>query len=55
MARFGVDIFLTTTAIARGFKVTQAALGMKIHDPPKDPAASLAPPCSTRSSERSSC
>ncbi len=44
VARFGVDIFLTTTAIARGgFKVTQAALGMKIHDP-KDPAASLGPP-----------
>ncbi|ASJ10066.1 glycosyltransferase [Thermococcus sp. P6] len=42
VARFGVDIFLTTTAIAEGFKVTQAALGMKIHDP-KDPAASLGP------------
>jgi glycosyltransferase involved in cell wall biosynthesis len=42
VARFGVDIFLTTTAIARGFKVIQAALGMKIHDP-KDPAASLGP------------
>ena len=42
VARFGVDIFLTTTAIARGFRVIQAALGMKIHDP-KDPAASLGP------------
>ncbi len=42
VARFGVDIFLTTTALARGFKVIQAALGMKIHDP-KDPAASLGP------------
>ncbi|WP_048151350.1 glycosyltransferase [Palaeococcus ferrophilus] len=42
VARFGVDIFLTTTAIARGFKVIQTALGMKIHDP-KDPAASLGP------------
>ena len=42
VARFGVDIFLTTTAIARGFKVVQTALGMKIHDP-KDPAASLGP------------
>ncbi|WP_457751340.1 glycosyltransferase [Thermococcus sp.] len=42
VARFGVDIFLTTTALARGFKITQTALGMKIHDP-KDPAASLGP------------
>ncbi|MDK2782605.1 MAG: glucosylglycerate synthase [Thermococcaceae archaeon] len=42
VARFGVDIFLTTTAIAEGFRVTQAALGVKIHDP-KDPAASLGP------------
>ena len=42
VARFGVDIFLTTTALARGFRVIQAALGMKIHDP-KDPAASLGP------------
>jgi len=42
VARFGVDIFLTTTAIARGFRIIQAALGMKIHDP-KDPAASLGP------------
>lgn len=42
VARFGVDIFLTTTAIAEGFKVTQTALGLKIHDP-KDPAASLGP------------
>ncbi|WP_456366887.1 glycosyltransferase family 2 protein [Thermococcus sp.] len=42
VARFGVDIFLTTTALAKGFKVIQAALGMKIHDP-KDPAASLGP------------
>ncbi|ASJ07918.1 glycosyltransferase [Thermococcus siculi] len=42
VARFGVDIFLTTTAIARGFRIIQTALGMKIHDP-KDPAASLGP------------
>jgi len=42
VARFGVDIFLTTTALAEGFKVTQTALGLKIHDP-KDPAASLGP------------
>ena len=42
VARFGVDIFLTTTAIAEGFKVIQTALGVKIHEP-KDPAASLGP------------
>lgn len=42
VARFGVDIFLTTTALAEGFNVIQSALGMKIHDP-KDPAASLGP------------
>ncbi len=42
VARFGVDIFLTTTAIANKFKVIQTALGLKIHDP-KDPAASLGP------------
>ncbi|WP_456394909.1 glycosyltransferase [Thermococcus sp.] len=42
VARFGVDIFLTTTAIANDFRVIQTALGLKIHDP-KDPAASLGP------------
>ncbi len=42
VARFGVDIFLTTTAIAKGFRVIQTPLGVKIHDP-KDPAASLGP------------
>ena len=42
VAKFGVDIFLTTTALAEGFKVTQTSLGVKIHDP-KDPAQSLGP------------
>ncbi|MFA4646232.1 glycosyltransferase [Pyrococcus kukulkanii] len=42
VARFGVDIFLTTTAIANKKKVVQVSLGMKIHNP-KDPAASLGP------------
>ncbi len=42
VAKFGVDAFLTTTAIGEGFKVCQAALGVKIHNP-KDPAASLGP------------
>jgi len=42
VAKFGVDIFLTTTAIGEGFNVCQAALGVKVHNP-KDPATSLAP------------
>jgi hypothetical protein len=42
VARFGIDIFMTTTAIARHAKVAQAFLGSKIHDP-KDPAADLGP------------
>lgn len=42
VARFGIDIFMTTTALARGARVTQAALGAKVHDP-KDPAAHLGP------------
>jgi hypothetical protein len=42
VARFGIDIWMTTTALAGGFRVAQAALGAKIHDP-KDPAASLGP------------
>ena len=42
VARFGIDIFMTTTAIARHARVAQAFLGSKIHDP-KDPAADLGP------------
>lgn len=42
VARFGIDIFMTTTAIARHARVVQAFLGAKIHDP-KDPAADLGP------------
>jgi len=41
VARFGIDIWMTTTAIADGFKVCQSFLGAKIHDP-KDPGTSLA-------------
>ncbi|MBI2369311.1 MAG: glycosyltransferase [Deltaproteobacteria bacterium] len=40
VARYGIDIWMTTTAIANGFRVCQAYLGAKIHDP-KDPAADL--------------
>ena len=42
IARFGIDIWMTTTALAGGFRVAQAVLGTKVHDP-KDPAASLGP------------
>jgi glucosylglycerate synthase len=41
VARFGIDIWMTTTALADGFKVCQAFLGAKIHDA-KDPGADLA-------------
>jgi hypothetical protein len=42
VAKFGIDIFMTTTALARGSRVAQAFLGAKIHDP-KDPGADLGP------------
>jgi len=40
VARFGIDIWMTTTAIANGFSMCQSFLGAKIHDP-KDPGADL--------------
>jgi hypothetical protein len=42
VARFGIDIWMTTEAVAGGERVCQANLGMKIHDP-KDPGAALGP------------
>jgi hypothetical protein len=42
VSRFGIDIWMTTTAIAGGFAVCQTRLGAKIHDP-KDPGADLGP------------
>jgi hypothetical protein len=42
VARFGIDIYMTTTALVGGKRVAQAFLGAKIHDP-KDPGADLAP------------
>ena len=41
VARFGIDIWMTTTALADGFRVCQSFLGAKIHDA-KDPGADLA-------------
>lgn len=40
VARYGIDIWMTTTAIANNFKICQSFLGAKIHDP-KDPGADL--------------
>jgi glucosylglycerate synthase len=42
VARYGIDIWMTTTAITQGFKVCQANLGVKIHDA-KDPGRQLGP------------
>lgn len=41
VARFGIDIWMTTEAIASGARVCQSFLGAKIHNP-KDPTADLA-------------
>ncbi|MDY6863972.1 MAG: glycosyltransferase [Thermodesulfobacteriota bacterium] len=40
VARFGIDIWMTTTAVANNFKVCQAFLGAKIHAA-KDPGSDL--------------
>ncbi len=40
VARFGIDIWMTTIAVAEGFRVCQSFLGAKLHDA-KDPAADL--------------
>jgi glycosyltransferase involved in cell wall biosynthesis len=42
IAKFGIDIWITTVAINEGFKVCEAHLGTKVHDP-KDPALHLGP------------
>ena len=42
VARFGIDIWMTTSALCEGFDVGQTRLGAKIHDP-KDPGESLGP------------
>ena len=40
VARYGIDIWMTTTAVCEEFRVCQAFLGAKIHDA-KDPGADL--------------
>lgn len=42
VARFGIDIWMTTVAVTEGAKVGQAILGAKIHDV-KDPGKDLGP------------
>lgn len=42
VSKFGIDIWMTTSAIAGGFAVCQTRLGAKVHDP-KDPGADLGP------------
>ncbi|MBU4371119.1 MAG: glycosyltransferase [Proteobacteria bacterium] len=42
IAKFGIDIWMTTSAIVGGFRICQAKLGVKIHDH-KDPSSDLGP------------
>ena len=42
VARFGIDIWMTTSAVTHDFKICQSNLGVKIHDV-KDPGAHLGP------------
>ena len=42
VARFGIDIWMTTNAITQGFRMCQSNLGAKIHDV-KDPGQHLGP------------
>jgi glycosyltransferase involved in cell wall biosynthesis len=42
VARYGIDIWMTTNAITQGFRTCQSNLGVKIHDA-KDPGQHLGP------------
>ena len=42
VARYGIDVWMTTNAITNNFKICQSNLGVKTHDA-KDPAESLGP------------
>ena len=42
VAKFGIDIWMTTTAIVKGFRICQAKLGAKVHEK-KDPSSDLTP------------
>jgi glucosylglycerate synthase len=42
VARYGIDIWMTTNAVTNNFRICQSNLGVKIHDA-KDPAEALGP------------
>ncbi len=42
VARYGIDIWMTTNAVNQGFRICQSNLGVKIHDA-KDPGEHLGP------------
>ncbi|MFO7784338.1 MAG: glycosyltransferase family 2 protein [Thermodesulfobacteriota bacterium] len=42
VARFGIDIWMTTNAVTQNFRICQSNLGVKIHDA-KDPGQHLGP------------
>ena len=42
ISKFGIDIWMTTSAVTGGYAVCQARLGAKVHDP-KDPGSDLGP------------
>lgn len=42
VAKFGIDIWMTTSAVTQGFRICQSNLGVKIHDV-KDPGKHLGP------------
>ncbi len=42
ISKFGIDIWMTTSALTGGYAVCQSRLGAKVHDP-KDPGADLGP------------
>jgi len=42
VSKFGIDIWMTTSALTGGYAICQTRLGAKIHDP-KDPGSDLGP------------
>jgi hypothetical protein len=42
VARFGIDVWMTTSSVVEGRRICQTILGAKLHDP-KDPGRDLAP------------
>lgn len=42
VSAFGIDVWMTTTAMTEGFRLCQSSMGVKLHDP-KDPSSDLGP------------